>query len=186
MGLLVSYSNPRRSMYVHNYTTTTFHFGDESLLHVHRTTEVLEVFSPHQRGVYPIQVCTALKYLRGYSSWQPKSVATESAHLYVARMPKKSIPADSILQLSHPVVCTALKYLRGYSSWQPKSVATESAHLYVAEMPKKSIPADSILQLSHPVESQPTDLAPHEPRPVSHPAKAETRDETTHSTLHWI
>ncbi|GJZ08022.1 hypothetical protein Tco_0862071 [Tanacetum coccineum] len=43
------------------------------------TTEVLEVSSLPQQGVYPIQVCTASKYYRGYSSRKPKSIAAESA-----------------------------------------------------------------------------------------------------------
>ncbi|GKA18564.1 hypothetical protein Tco_0698479 [Tanacetum coccineum] len=66
------------------------------------TTKVPEISSSHQRGVYPIQVCTASKYPRDYSSRQPKFVVVESARLYVARWPKEFVPADSNLQSSHP------------------------------------------------------------------------------------
>ncbi|GKF08583.1 hypothetical protein Tco_0042807 [Tanacetum coccineum] len=64
---------------------------------INRTTEVPEISSPHQRGDYLVQVCTASKYPRGYSSRQPKSVAAGSARLYAARRPEESVPADSIL-----------------------------------------------------------------------------------------
>ncbi|GJS66206.1 hypothetical protein Tco_0680770 [Tanacetum coccineum] len=67
-----------------------------------KTTEGPKVSSLNRPSVYPSQVCTASKYPCGYLSWQPKSVATESARLYAARRPEESVPADSIPQSSHP------------------------------------------------------------------------------------